>query len=101
VQVDKRSPEFAELSSKLDEVIRLLGQSNQIVGETRDQLIAEIGAGRLVLASPRPDRSLVQTRLVHPLTWIIAAAGAGIVGTCASDALHLLIQLVDNSAIPL
>jgi len=59
VLIDARSPEFGELNAKLDVIIDLLHQSNQISGEVRDQLIAHIQAGRTILAAPKPDRNLI------------------------------------------
>jgi hypothetical protein len=96
VRIDVRSAEFGELNAKLDELIRLVGQSNQIAGETRDQLFAEIQAGRTILAAPKPDRNLIEALLVHSLTWIVAAAGSGIIGECANEALHLLLRMLET-----
>ena len=100
VRIDVQSAEFAELSATLDKVIHLLGQSNQIAGETRDQLVAEIQAGRRLLTAPKPDRTLIETLLINPLTYIAAAASGGIIGGYANDALHLLLRMLDTN-IPL
>jgi hypothetical protein len=59
------SIELKEFNSKLDEVIRLLRGSNEISGEGRDQLIAEIKAGRALLESPKLDPKLSSTSLTR------------------------------------
>jgi carbamate kinase len=87
LQVDRRSEEFRALNTKLDTVLEELRKSNEISGVLREQLVSEIEAGRRILESPRPDRGLVKVLLVHSLRWIIAAAGGGIVGTHADEAL--------------
>src|SRR5205807_479226 len=58
ITININSIEFRELNSKLDDVIRLLRGSNEISGETRDQLIAEIKAGRALLQAPKSDPKL-------------------------------------------
>jgi hypothetical protein len=102
VFIDMRSAEFGELNAKLDQLIRLLNQnqSNLIAGETRDQLIAEIQAGQRILTAPKPDRNLIEALLMHPLTWIAGAAGAGIIGDHANEALNLLLRMLETN-IPL
>jgi hypothetical protein len=94
LQVDRRSEEFRALNTKLDTVLEELRKSNEISGVLREQLVSEIEAGRRILESPRPDRGLVKVLLVHSLRWIIAAAGGGIVGTHADEALSMLMQFL-------
>jgi hypothetical protein len=60
ITININSKEFREVAAKLDEVIKLLRGSNEIAGETRDQLIAEIKAGRAVLDAPKPDPKLIE-----------------------------------------
>ena len=96
VRIDVRSAEFGELNAKLDEVIRLLNQSNVIVGETRDQLVAEIQAGQRILTAPKPDRNWIKVLLIHPLTYVVLAASGGIIGDHANQALHLLLRMLDT-----
>jgi hypothetical protein len=100
VRIDVQSAEFAELSAKLDDVIHLLGRSNQFAGETRDQLVAEIQAGRRLLNAPKPDRTLIETLLISPLTYIAAAASVGIIGEYANEAVRLLLRMLETN-IPL
>jgi hypothetical protein len=74
LQVDTKSKEFREFNKRLDKIIELLGKSNAIAGDTRQQLIAEIKAGRELLASPRPNRGLVILLLQNPLRRIDLSA---------------------------
>jgi hypothetical protein len=68
LRVDPKSEEFREFNKRLDKIIVLLSKSNAIAGDTRQQLIAEIKAGRELLASPRPNRVLVALLLERPLS---------------------------------
>jgi len=99
-QTDVRSQDFQELNAKLDQIIGLLAGSNQIAGDIRDQLIAEIRAGKALLPAPKPNVDLLKTLLVHPLVWIASAAAGGVIGDLAAQALHL-IQGIFQIPIPL
>jgi hypothetical protein len=92
LQVDTSSPAFIEFSSQLDNVIQLLGKSNRIASETREQLIAEIKAGREILISPRPNRALLRLLLERPLRFIAEAAAAAVIGGLATRALDYLVH---------
>jgi hypothetical protein len=59
VTINVRSDDFRELSAKLDEVLSLLRRSNEISGEVRDQLAAEVSAGKALLAAPKMDPGLI------------------------------------------
>jgi hypothetical protein len=101
LRVDRRSVEYAELNAKLDAILTQLRGHNEIAGEVRNQLIAEIQAGRLILASPRPDPNLIKTLLVGPLKYLALAAASGVIGECANEALHFLSHLFAAGGIPL
>ncbi len=96
VYVDVRSVAFRESEAKLDELIHVLRQSNEIAGETRDQLIAEIKAGRELLTAPKPDRNLLDVLLVRPLMYLAEKANSAIAGALADEALHLLLRMFDT-----
>ena len=96
VHINVRSVEFRESNTKLDELIRLLRQSNEIAGETRDQLIAEITAGRVILTAPKPDRNLLDVLLVRPLLYLANRGTSAVVGVLADEALHLLLRMLDT-----
>jgi hypothetical protein len=101
LRVDFASVEYAEFNSKLDELLTHLRRSNEIAGEVRDQLIAEMQAGRTILESPRPDPNLIKALLISPLQFIMGAAAAGVIGDYAIQALHYLSQLFAAGGIPL
>lgn len=100
LQIDARSPELRQLNAKLNHIIRLLSRSNAIAGDTRDQLVAEIRAGKALLAAPKPNVDLIKVLLVHPLTFLAKVAATAVVGACALEALHL-IQGIFQVPIPL
>jgi hypothetical protein len=93
VTININSIEFRELNSKLDDVISLLRSSNEISGEARDQLIAEIKAGRALLAAPKPDPKLIEILLKHPLMFIVKTASGAVIGAAATAAVALLGRL--------
>jgi hypothetical protein len=95
--IDVRSAEFREFSAKLDDLVREMRHSNEIAGETRDQLIAELQAGRDLLIAPKADRKWVDALLVHPLKWLAEKAGSAIVGGLALEALKLLLHMLSGS----
>jgi hypothetical protein len=55
--INVRSPAFRDFSASLDAVLHELPRSNEIAGEARDQVVAELEAGRRLLTAPKPDRS--------------------------------------------
>jgi len=93
ITINIHNVEFREFNSKLDDVIRLLRISNEISGETRDQLIAEIKAGRALLAAPKPDAQLIELLLRRPLLFIGKTASGAIIGVAATAAVALLGKL--------
>jgi hypothetical protein len=100
LQVDTTSKEFREFDKRLDKIVALLAKSNAIAGDTRQQLIAEIKAGREILASPRPNRALVALLLERPLKFIAEAVAAGIIADQTIQALHYLQHLFE-AGVPL
>lgn len=52
ITINVQAAGFREFAANLDVLVRLLRQSNEIAGETRDQLVAEITAGRTILTAP-------------------------------------------------
>jgi hypothetical protein len=97
IRIDIRSAEFVEFDAKIDRLIELLTQSNEIAGDTRDQLLAEIKAGRSILLAPSADGNLVKVLLEQPLLWIATAAGSGIIGELAYDAVQLLYHMLSHA----
>jgi hypothetical protein len=62
-------------------------------GMTRDQLIAEIKAGRALLEAPKPDPKLIELLLKRPLMFIADKGGGALIGAAAAAALALLGRL--------
>jgi hypothetical protein len=93
ITININSVEFRELNSKLDELISLLGISNEISGEARDQLIAEIRAGRALLEAPKVDPKLIELLLKRPLTYLADKAAGALIGAAAATAIALLGRL--------
>ncbi len=93
ITININSTEFRELNSKLDDVIGLLRSSNEISGEVRDQLIAEIRAGQALLEAPKPDPELIDILLKRPLLFIGKTASGAVIGATATAALALLGRL--------
>jgi hypothetical protein len=94
ITINVRSPEFRASDAKLDELIAELRRSNEIAGETRDQLVAEISAGRTILKAPEPDQKLIELLLLKPLRYLADKAGSAVIGGLAVEALHLLLRLL-------
>ena len=97
VRIDVRSAEFLEFSAKIDLIIGLLAESNEIAGDTRDQLLAEIKAGMSILTAPYADQNLINVLLKEPLVWLAGAASTGIIGGLAYDAVQLLIHMISDA----
>ena len=90
ITINVRTTEFQELTNQLDELLVLLRRSNEIAGESRDQLIAEIKAGRALLEAPKTDPKLVDLFLRRPLRFICKTGSGAIIGVAATAALALL-----------
>ena len=90
ITVNLDSDAFREFDAKMGELIGLMRQSNEIAGETRDKLIAEITAGIAILKSPKPDPKMVELLLKRPLVFIAEKAGGAVISVVAVAALALL-----------
>jgi hypothetical protein len=90
ITINVRTAEFIELNNKLNELLGLLRRSNEISGEARDQLIAEIKAGRALLEAPKADPKLLDILLKRPLMFIGKTGSGAIIGVTATAALALL-----------
>lgn len=70
ITIDLQSAEYREFSTKVDDLLTVLRESNEFSGEVRDQLIAEISAGRTLLSAPKADPILIERFLTNPLRYI-------------------------------
>jgi hypothetical protein len=82
--------DFRELNAKMDELLTALRGSNEIAGEVRDKLIAEMTAGMAILKSPKPDPKMIDLLIKRPLTFIIEKGSGAIIGTLAIGAMMAL-----------
>jgi hypothetical protein len=87
------SAALSEFNSKITEVCDLLRRSNEISGETRDKLVAEMAAGMALLKSPKPDPKMIQLLLRRTLVYIAEKGSGAIIGAVAVSALALLGKL--------
>jgi len=95
--IDVRSDEYREFGEKFDQLLQEMRRSNEIAGETREQLVSEMRAGRTLLEAPKLDPKLIDVLLVRPLKWLAERAGAAIVGGLAAEVLRLLLYLLSTS----
>jgi hypothetical protein len=77
---------------KLDQTLDALHRSNEIAGEVRDQLSAEIEAGKIILKSPKPDRRMIDLLLIQPLKYIIDKGAGAIIADLARAALEAVLK---------
>jgi hypothetical protein len=70
ITIDLHSAVYREFSTKVDDLLTLLRESNEFSGEVRDQLIAEISAGRTLLSAPKADPILIERFFTNPLRYI-------------------------------
>ena len=83
-------------NTTFDGLLTELKRSNEIAGELRDQIVAELRAGRAVLEAPTPSRDWIDVLLVHPLKWLGDKSGSAIVAALAVEALRWLMQLLSS-----
>jgi len=93
ITINVHSTDMRELNAKLDALVTELRRSNEISGEVRDQLLAEITAGKALLTAPKPNATLIELLLKRPLTFIAKQGAGTIIGTIATAALALLGKL--------
>lgn len=94
ITIDVRGVDYRNFEKHIGALVDELRKSNEIAGEVRDKLLADMTAGRAILSGPKPDRNLVQLLLVLPLKWIALVAVGGIIGDHASQALDALLKLL-------
>lgn len=69
-KINLHSAEYREFNTKVDDLLTLLRDSNDFSGEVRDQLIAEISAGKTLLSAPKVDPFLIEQFLTNPFRYI-------------------------------
>lgn len=93
ITIDQGRAEFSEFSTKVDDLLTLLRESNEFSGEVRDQLIAEILAGRALLGAPKVDPILLERFLANPLKYIAKKTSETPIGSLTVAMLMLLGKL--------
>jgi hypothetical protein len=96
ITINIHSNEFREFNKTLNELLQEMRRfrSNEIAGEVRDQLAAEIAAGTTLLKAPKVDRSWINLLLVNPLKYIAEKGGSAVIGKLAATALDWLLKLL-------
>jgi hypothetical protein len=70
ITINLDSAAFREFNTQMNDLLLLLRQSNEISGETREQLIAEMKAGMEILTSRKPDPKLNDLFLKRSLLYM-------------------------------
>lgn len=94
ITIDTQSTEFRELNAKLDELLDEWRKSNEISTQVRDQLRAEIAAGRELLTAPKTNRNMIDVLLLNPLKYIAKTFASAFIGELAKGALKLILELI-------
>jgi hypothetical protein len=94
VTIDIKGVEFREFNRQMEALIGELRKSNEISGEVRDKLIAEVTAGRATLSGPKPDRNMLELLIARPLRYIIKHATSAVIQSLASKALEWLLSMI-------
>jgi hypothetical protein len=94
ITINIQSTDFRKFETTLDELLEAMRRSNEIAGEVRDQLTAEITAGRTLLKAPKADRNWIDLLLLRPLKYIAEKGGSAVIGKLATAALDWLFKLL-------
>jgi hypothetical protein len=94
VTINGGSVEFRNFNSTMNGLVNRLSVSNEISGDVRDQLLAEIAAGREILKAPKANRDLIKLLLIEPLTFLAKTVASSVIGTLAGEALEWLLRML-------
>jgi hypothetical protein len=94
ITINIYSNEFRAFEDTMGQLLAEMRKSNEIAGEVRDKLNAEINAGMNILKSPKPDRQVIEVWLLRPLKYIIEKAVGALIGKLAGTALEMLIRMI-------
>ena len=89
------SPEQQHVLAKLDELVAAVEATNDFPGEPefKEQLIAELSAGRRLLEAAKVRVRAAREALAPPLKWILEKAGGAIIGKIAGEVWQYLTHL--------
>jgi len=95
VSLGHNSPEQEAALEKIDEVIAALQGANDFPGdeEAKEQIIAELSAGRRILEASKVRVAALSTMLAPPLQWLMEKAAGSMIGKAASAAWDYLAGL--------
>ena len=94
ITINTHSTDFRAFEDTMGQLLAEMRKSNEIAGEVRDKLVAEIKAGMTILNSPKPDRRVIDVWLIRPLKYILDKAAGTVIGKLAGSALELLIKMI-------
>jgi hypothetical protein len=94
ITINVRGADFRDFEDKMGELFAELRKSNEIAGEVRDKLIAEMNAGITILKSPKPDRQVIDQWLVRPLKYIAEKVAGTVIGALATTAVRILLRMM-------
>jgi hypothetical protein len=95
VSLGHNSPEQKQALEKIDELVEAVKQANDLPGtpEEKEQLVAELSAGRKLLEATKVRVAAVHATLQPALRWILEKAGGAMIGKMAGDLWEYLVHL--------
>jgi hypothetical protein len=95
VAIDHNSPVQAEVEQKIEELIEAVRRDNDFPGapEEKEQVIAELSAGRKLLEAAQARLSSIRATLEPSLRWIMEKGAGTIVGKIAGGLWDLLVAI--------
>jgi len=93
ISINLGGEQFREFNANMGELLTELRRSNEISGEVREKLLAEMEAGMAILKSPKPDPKLVDLLLRRSLAYVADKAVGTIISTLAATALMALLKM--------
>jgi hypothetical protein len=94
ITINIQSVEYQEFSKLIRVLLQDVRRSNEIAGEVRDQLKAEITAGSTLLTAPKVNRDWIDLLLIKPLKYIAEKGGSAAIGKLATAALEWLLKML-------
>ncbi len=94
VSINHNSPEYVELLTGLEGLETQLRQVNDLGDEDREQAIAELQAGQIVMRAGRTRLSVLKTLVVGTLKWLLNVIATSIITEAIGPLLKLAIKLV-------
>jgi hypothetical protein len=95
VSIGHNSPEQKQALEKIDELVEAVKRANDLPGtpEEREQIVAELSAGRKLLEATKIRVAAVQATLQPALRWILEKAGGAVIGKLAGQLWEYLVHL--------